>query len=170
MSQVKELLVEELQRLLDAETQLVSALPKMQKAAHNSFLKQAFEKHLRQTQVHVERLKQGLELLGTESESIPCRAMAGLVEEGQEVIASGKKKDEMAADLALIAAAQKVEHLEIASYGTVRTMARQIGAVDLATLLSHTLGEEESADYLLTEAAKPLAQQLLAQDLELQRA
>ena len=86
--------------------------------------------------------------------------MAGLIEEGQETITEGKERGELAADLALIAAAQKIEHYEICGYGAVRALARQIGETQVATLLDHTLGEEESADYLLTEVAKPVIQDL----------
>jgi Mn-containing catalase len=165
MSQVKELLVEELQDLLHAEGQLLNALPKMAKAAHNPKLREAFEKHLVQTQVQVDRLHKVFELLGEEASPKPCRAMMGLVEEGQETIEEGSEKDELAADLALITAAQKVEHYEISGYGTVRALARQIGEYDAATLLGHTLGEEESTDFLLTEIAKPLLQEATAQDM-----
>ena len=170
MSQVKELLVEELQDLLHAENQLLNALPKMAKAAHNPKLKEAFEKHLLQTQVQVERLNKVFDLLGEDANPKPCRAMLGLIEEGQETIADGSSKDELAADLALITAAQKVEHYEISGYGTVRALARQIGEYDAATLLSHTLGEEESTDFLLTEIAKPLLQEATAQDMVAQGA
>jgi len=165
MSQVKELLVEELQDLLHAEGQLLNALPKMAKAAHNPKLREAFEKHLVQTQVQVDRLHKVFELLGEEASPKPCRAMMGLVEEGQETIQEGSEKDEIAADLALITAAQKVEHYEISGYGTVRALARQIGEYDAATLLGHSLGEEESTDFLLTEIAKPLLQEATAQDM-----
>jgi Mn-containing catalase len=85
--------------------------------------------------------------------------MMGLVEEGQETIKEGGEKQDIAADLGLIAAAQRVEHYEISAYGTARSLARQIGERDVATLLAYTLGEEESSDYLLTELAKPLMQQ-----------
>jgi ferritin-like metal-binding protein YciE len=88
--------------------------------------------------------------------------MMGLVEEGQETIEEGAKKPQIAADLGLIAAAQRVEHYEISGYGTARTLARQIGERDVATLLSYTLGEEESSDYILTELTKPLMQQASA--------
>ena len=159
MPQVKDLLVEELQDLLHAEGQLVAALPKMATAAHNPKLKEAFEKHLAQTQMQVTRLQQMFELLGEAPQPKPCRAMKGLIEEGEEVIKEGVEKGELAADLALITAAQKVEHYEISGYGTAKALARQIGAIEVATLLSHTLGEEESADHLLTTIAKPLLQQ-----------
>ena len=167
MSPLKELLVEELQDLLHAESQLIAALPKMVKAAHNPKLKETFEKHLQQTQTQVERLKKAFELLGADAKPKPCKAMMGLVEEGQETIEEGKDKDEHAADLALITAAQKVEHYEISGYGSARCLARELGEREVATLLSHTLGEEESADHLLTVCAKPLVQQLLKADLEM---
>lgn len=159
MPQLKDLFVEELQDLLHAETQLVGALPKMADAAHDPQLKEAFTKHLEQTERHVERLKKVFELMGEKAQPKPCKAMMGLVEEGQETIDEGKDKEPAAADLALITAAQKIEHYEISGYGTVRGLARQLGQIEAATLLSHTLGEEESADFLLTTVSKPLLQQ-----------
>jgi Mn-containing catalase len=165
MPQVKELLVEELQDLLHAETQLTAALPKMAKAAHHPKLAEAFEKHLAQTQEQVERLRQIFELLGEDAEARPCKAMMGLIEEGEETIDQGANKDPLIADLGLIAAAQKVEHYEISGYGTARALARQLGEFDCARLLSHTLGEEESADHLLTALADPLLQQASLDDI-----
>jgi Mn-containing catalase len=165
MPHLKELLVEELQDLLHAETQLVGALPKMASAAHNAKLKEAFTKHLGETELHVERLKKVFELLGAKAQPKPCRAMMGLVEEGQEKIEEGQEKEPIGADLSLIAAAQKIEHYEISGYGTARGLARQLGATDAATLLSHTLGEEERADFLLTTVSKPLLQQATLDDM-----
>lgn len=165
MSELKELLVEELQDLLNAEGQLVAALPKMAAAANNPMLKQAFEKHLTQTEGHVERLKMSLELLGANQDSKQCRGMKGLIEEGQEIIEDGEDMDELTADLALIAAAQKVEHYEISGYGTARCLARHLGERKVATLLSHTLGEEESSDFLLTDLSQPLVQQALSEQI-----
>jgi Mn-containing catalase len=159
MSELKELLVEELQDLLNAENQIVGALPKMVDAAKNGKLKETFEKHLVQTKGHVERLTSALQLLGESAESKPCKGMKGLLEEGEETIEDGEDQDELTADLALIASAQKVEHYEISGYGTARCLARQLGEPEVATLLSHTLGEEESADFLLTELSKPLLQE-----------
>ena len=166
MPQIRELLTEELQGLLDAENQLLAALPNMANAARQPKLKEAFEKHLAQTQVHVERVKKSFELLGEKAEAKRCKAIVGLVEEAQEKIKEGEEKEELAADLSLIAAAQKVEHYEIAAYGTVRSLARLIGERNVATLLTHTLGEEESTDHLLTEIAKPLLQQARMDELE----
>jgi Mn-containing catalase len=165
MSQVRELLIEELQDLLSAENQVLKAIPKMAAAAQNPKLREAFEKHLAQTEVQVQRLNKIFEMLGEESGSKPCRAMEGLIEEGEETIEEGSGKEGLAADLALIAAAQKVEHYEISAYGTARTLARQIGEYEAATLLSHSLGEEESTDHLLTEIAKPILQEATAEDL-----
>jgi Mn-containing catalase len=156
MSDLRELLVEELQDLLHAETQLTKALPKMAKAAHDSVLKQNIEKHLEETKGHVERLKQAFELLGERAKAKPCKAMQGLIEEGQEQIQEGKEKPPALADIALIGAAQKVEHYEISGYGTVRTLAEHIGERRVAKLLSQTLAEEEKTDKLLTKATQPL--------------
>jgi Mn-containing catalase len=156
---LKELLVDELRDLIHAEGQLVQALPQMAEAAHHPKLKEAFLKHLKQTGVHVERLKHAFELLGEDAQLKPCKAMMGLVEEGKETINEGEGEREMVADLGLIAAAQRVEHYEISAYGTALSLARQIGKTEVATLLAHTLGEEESSDYLLTELTKPLMQQ-----------
>jgi Mn-containing catalase len=158
-SELKGLLVDQLQDLLNAENQIVGALPKMVDAADNAKLKEAFEKHLLQTKGHVNRLKSALELLGESADSKPCKGMRGLLEEGAETIKDGEELDDLTADLALIAAAQKVEHYEICGYGTARYLARQLGEREVATLLSHTLGEEESADFLLTEITKPILQQ-----------
>jgi Mn-containing catalase len=165
MPQLKELLVEELQDLLHAENQLTAALPKMAQAAHAPKLKEAFEKHLQQTEHHVERLRQAFSLLGEKAQPKPCKAMMGLVEEGKETIEEGEEKEPLAADLALITAAQKVEHYEISGYTSVRALARQIGSFEVADLLSHTLGEEESADFLLCSIGKPLMQQAALDDM-----
>src|SRR5689334_17244948 len=165
MPQLKELLVEQLQDLLHAETQLTSALPRMAEAANDARLKEAFEKHLTQTQHQVERLRQVFGMLGEQAEPKQCKAMMGLIEEGQETIDEGGDKDPLSADLALIAAAQKVEHYEISGYGTARSLARQIGQFDCARLLSHTLGEEESTDFLLTAISDPIIQQASLNDL-----
>jgi len=156
MEILRELLIEELRDLLHAENQLVKALPKMAKAAKNSELKTAFQDHLEQTKGHVERLTQAFDMLGEKAKTKPCKGMAGLVQEGQEVITEGKQKEEAQADLALIAAAQKVEHYEMSAYGTARAIAEQMEHNDLVKLLTKTLEEEEKADELLTKLAKPL--------------
>jgi Mn-containing catalase len=159
MSELKELLIDQMQDLLHAENQLVAALPKMASAARNPKLREAFEKHLAQTNRHVERLEQAFEMLGEEAKPKTCRAMMGLIEEGQETIQKGGQKEDFAADLALVAAAQKVEHYEISGYGTAKTLAMQIEERDVARLLAYTLGEEEATDFLLTELSKPILQE-----------
>ncbi|HEY1800509.1 MAG TPA: ferritin-like domain-containing protein [Terriglobales bacterium] len=164
MDQLKDLLVENLQDLLHAEMQLVQALPKMAEAAHNPKLKEVFEKHLGQTEGHVERLKKSFEFLGEKAQPKACKGMQGLIAEGEEVISENEDSEELAADLALIGAAQKVEHYEISGYGTVRSLARQIGEREVATLLTRTLGEEESSDFLLTELSKPILQDATLED------
>lgn len=165
MAIVRELLVEQLQDLLHAEGQLLNAIPKMASAAKHPKLREAFEKHLVQTEVQIDRLHKAFELLGEDAKPKPCRAMLGLIEEGEETIAEGSSKEDIAADLALITAAQKVEHYEIAGYGTARTLARQVNEYDVANLLSHTLGEEESTDFLLSEISKPLLQEATMDEL-----
>jgi Mn-containing catalase len=165
MSQLKELLIEELQDLLHAENQLVAALPKMAEAAKSPKLREAFQKHLAQTQAQVERLNEVFGLLGSEPKPKACRAMAGLIQEGQEKIDEGEGKEECSADLSLITAAQKVEHYEIAGYGSARSLALQLDEREAARLLGRTLGEEESTDYLLTELSKPLLQEARSEEL-----
>ena len=151
---LEELLVDQLQDLLHAEGQLLKGLPAMIKSSRAPVLKFAFEKHLSETEDQVERLKEIFKLLDVTAKSKPCKGMAGLLEEGEEVMADGEEKDDVAADLALIAAAQKVEHYEISAYGTARTMAGQIGQPEVAELLSKSLAEEEVADNLLTQIAR----------------
>jgi Mn-containing catalase len=158
MDQLKGLLVDSLQDLLHAEMQLVKALPEMADAAHHPKLRELLTKHLQQTEGHVERLRAAFEVLDGKAEPKPCKGMLGLIEEGNETIEENAEKEELTSDLALIAAAQRVEHYEISAYGTARCLARQIGEREVATLLSHTLGEEESSDFLLSEIAKPLLQ------------
>ncbi len=156
---VQELLVEELQDLLHAEAQLLRAIPKMIAAAHEPRLQQCLEKHLEETKNQVERLKESFQLLGVKGKAKPCKGMAGLLEEGQEIMAEGEGKDDAPADLALIGAGQKVEHYEISGYGTARTMAEQAGQPQIAALLSKSLAEEENADNLLTQIAGEIMSQ-----------
>jgi Mn-containing catalase len=153
---VQALLVEQLQDLLHAEGQLLKALPKMIEGANAPVLTLALQKHLSETEDQVGRLKEAFTLLNVEAKPKPCKGMAGLLAEGDEVLAEGDEKDDVAADLALIAAAQKVEHYEISGYGTARAMAGQIGQPELAELLSRSLAEEEAADSLLTQIAREL--------------
>ena len=156
MEALHELLVKDMQDLLHAEGQLVKALPKMARAANDPKLKQAFQKHLEETKVHVDRLKQCFEQLGARAKAKPCKGMQGLIEEGTEVMTEGKEKEEYAADLGLVAAAQKVEHYEISGYGTLRTLAERIGERKVARLLEQTLKEEEKTDKLLTDLSAPM--------------
>jgi len=150
------ILVENLRDLLSAETQLVKALPKMAEAANMDFLRVAFENHLEETKAQVDRLKEVFGLLGATAKAKPCKGMAGLIEEGDEVMQEGEDLEPAAADLALIAAAQKVEHYEISAYGTARTLAGQAGLPVAAALLNKSLAEEEVSDNLLTQIAREL--------------
>jgi Mn-containing catalase len=153
---IRELLVDQMRDLLHAEKQLVKALPKMVKAANTKALGTLFEQHLQETEAQVERLNEGLKILDAPIRAKNCKGMMGLLEEGDEVIADGKKKDEAGADLALAGAAQKVEHYEIAGYTTARNLAQQLKMPALVQLLQRTLAEEENADQLLNQVARPL--------------
>lgn len=147
----RELLVEELKDLYSAETQLVKALPKMAKAADNEELKAAFTTHLAETRVHVQRLEEAMDILEESPKGKKCKAMEGLVEEGSEIMEEDATPGMR--DLALIGAAQKVEHYEIAGYGTTRTLAEIAGEKRVAKILQQTLNEEGKTDKLLTEIA-----------------
>jgi ferritin-like metal-binding protein YciE len=149
---LNDLFVLEIEDLYDAEIRLTDALPKMAEAANSSMLKDAFQTHLTQTQNHVRRLEQVLGQLGIEPRRETCDAMKGLIKEGETMIKA--KGDEQTRDAGLIAAAQKVEHYEIASYGTVRTYAHQLGRDDLARILQQTLDEERDTDQKLTQIAE----------------
>jgi ferritin-like metal-binding protein YciE len=153
---LKRVLTDQMKDLLHAENQLVKALPKMAKAAHDEELKTAFQDHLEQTKGHVERLKQAFEILEEAARAKPCKGMQGLVEEGSETISEGKDLDPVAADLELIAAAQRVEHYEIAAYGTAAEFAEKMNRGDIVRLLTETLEEEREADQLLTRITQPL--------------
>jgi ferritin-like metal-binding protein YciE len=146
------LLLDQLQDLYDAEKRLTSALPKMAEAAHNNSLRIAFQQHLRETQNQVTRLERAFQLLGQSAEAKTCEAMKGLITEGQEAIDA--RGDPDVKDAALIAAAQRVEHYEIAGYGTARTFAQRLGKADVARLLQETLQEEEATDKKLTQLAE----------------
>jgi ferritin-like metal-binding protein YciE len=148
-----ELYVEQLRDLYSAENQLVKALPKMAEAATTDELRTAFEEHLEQTQGHVQRLETIFENLGEKPTGEKCKGMAGLVEEGSEVIENDDFEGELK-DAALIAAAQRVEHYEIAGYGTVRTFASLLEDDEAVELLEQTLEEEKETDQKLTEIAE----------------
>ena len=151
MEQLQELLVDELRDIYDAEKQLVKALPKLAKAITNPELKQSFADHLEITKNQVVRVEQCFEVLGEKVKSKPCKAMRGLVEEAQEQLQEHEKGELL--DQVLIAAAQKVEHYEIASYGTARAMAKSLGNKEAVNLLQETLKEEEGQDKGLTTIA-----------------
>jgi len=146
------LLLDQLQDLYDAEQRLTKALPLMAGAANNSALKSAFQQHERETQHQVKRLEQAFQALGKSAQAKTCQAMKGLIEEGQEVISAGGDPD--VKDAALIAAAQRVEHYEMAGYGCARTFAQRLGKQDVARLLQETLQEEEATDKKLTSLAE----------------
>ena len=152
---IKELLVEQLRDILHAETQLTKAF-KMVKAAHSEQLQRLFEVHLAETEAQAERLSECLRLLEAPARAKVCKGMAGLIEEGEEVIREGKRKEQTAADLALIGAAQRVEHYEMAAYTTARNLAVQMRRPEIVQLLTRSLGEEQNADQLLDQVAQPL--------------
>jgi Mn-containing catalase len=151
-----ELLVDELRDILHAEKQLTKALPKMAKAARFDRLRELFELHLQETELQVERLNECFSLLGATARAKPCRGMMGLVEEGQEVMEEGQDKENASADLALIGAAQRVEHYEISGYTTAKNLAQQLRHSAVVALLSQSLAEEENADQLLNQVARTL--------------
>jgi Mn-containing catalase len=150
------LLQDQLRELLQAEKQLIRALPKMAKAARSNQLSRLLSTHLDETEAQAERLTQCLEALGASTRSKPCKGMAGLIDEGQDMINESARKDDVSADLALIGAAQRVEHYEIAAYTTAKNLALQIHNPAIAQLLTKTLGEEENADQLLDQLARSL--------------
>ena len=151
MDTLRELLVEELSDLYSAEKQLVKALPKMAKAATSEALQEAFESHLAETEGQVERLDQVFATLDEKPKRKKCKAMEGLIEEGSEIMEKDIPGELM--DAALIGAAQKVEHYEMAGYGTVRAFAEALELTDIVDLLQATLDEEGSADKKLNELA-----------------
>lgn len=152
LNSLQELLVDELKDLYSAENQLLKALPKMAKAASHADLKAAFEDHLEETKGQVERLEMIFEKLEGSPKGKKCKAMEGLIEEGSEVIEA--EGEESVKDAALICAAQKVEHYEMAGYGCARTFAQLLGLDEVADLLQETLDEEGNADKKLTELAE----------------
>ena len=154
LDSLETLYVEELRDIYNAENQLLKALPKMAKQASSPELKQAFEEHLGQTEEHVERLEEIFKQLDKKPAGKTCKAMKGLIEEGSEIME--KEGEESVLDAGLIAAAQKVEHYEIASYGTVRAFANMLGEEDAAELLQQTLDEEGETDKRLSELAEEI--------------
>ena len=154
MESLKELFVEELHDLYSAETQITKALPKMAKAATSPALKDAFESHLEETREQIKRLDQIFESLGESSKGKTCEGMKGLLKEGDELMK--EDADPEVLDAGLIAAAQRVEHYEMAGYGTVRTYAELLGEDDAVTLLEATLKEEKAADSKLSKVANKI--------------
>jgi ferritin-like metal-binding protein YciE len=152
LDSLRTLWIEELRDLYNAETQLVKALPKMAKKASNPELKEAFENHLEETQNHVERLDQIFSQLGKKPTGKTCKAMKGLIEEGSEMMQEDGPDSVL--DAGIIAAAQRIEHYEIAGYGVVRTFASILGEDEAEDLLQETLDEEGAADEKLTEIAE----------------
>ena len=153
-SALKELYLKELRDLYDAEKQITKALPKMAKAAASSRLREAFEHHLGQTNTHVTRLEQIFEELDESPRGENCDGMEGLIEEGSNLI--DEDMEEEAKDAGLISAAQRVEHYEMAGYGTVRTYANILGEKKAASLLQETLDEEKQTDQTLTTLAESI--------------
>jgi ferritin-like metal-binding protein YciE len=154
-SALKDLYVDELRDIYNAENQLIKALPKMAKAATSADLRAGFEAHLKQTEGHVKRLEQIFEDLGEKAAGKKCKGMEGLVEEGKEMIEDDELEGE-ALDAGLISAAQRVEHYEIAAYGCVRTYAKLLDENEAASLLEQTLTEEKETDQKLTKLAEKI--------------
>jgi len=157
LTNLDDLLEDQLKDLYNAEGQLLKALPKMAKAANEPELKQAFERHTEETREHINRLEQVFEAIGAKPKGKTCLAMKGLIEEAQEVLQ--EDAEPAVRDAALIAAAQRVEHYEIAGYGTVRTYAKTLGHDDAAKLLQKTLDEEGRTDKMLTQLAETCVNQ-----------
>ena len=151
---LKTLYIDELRDLYNAENQLIKALPKMAKAASSEELQDAFEKHLEQTKTHVERLEEVFEEIDEKPKGKTCKAMKGLIEEGSEIL--HEDGEESVIDAGIIVAAQKVEHYEIASYGSVRTFAQLLGKDSSAELLQTTLDEESEANELLNKLTEDI--------------
>jgi ferritin-like metal-binding protein YciE len=157
LDSLRTLWIEEMRDLYNAENQLLKALPKMAKKASAPELKEAFESHLEETKTHVERLEETFAKLGKKPTGKTCKAMKGLVEEGSEMME--EDGPESVIDAGLIAAAQRVEHYEMAGYGVVRTFASILGEGDAQGLLQETLDEEGAADKKLTEIAESVVNQ-----------
>ncbi len=157
MNSMRELLIHELKDLYSAEKQLVEALPKMAKGAKSPKLQEAFRSHLEETEGHLERVAECLSQLKENPGNKKCVAMEGLVEEGSEILK--EKMDGALKDAALIGAAQRVEHYEMAAYGTARAFAETIGEEQIARTLDRTLEEESSANEKLTQIARDVNQQ-----------
>lgn len=154
-SALHKLFLDELADVNYAETQIAKTLPKLAKTAESEELKEAFEHHLQETETHISRIEEIFEMLDEKPRKKKCEAMEGILSEGRDMMSDNKGS--AALDAALIAAAQKVEHYEIASYGTLATWAKLMEHDDVANLLNETLEEEKAADEKLTEIAESLA-------------
>jgi ferritin-like metal-binding protein YciE len=154
LQSLTDLFLEELQDLYDAEQQLVQALPLMAEKAFSPDLQECFQAHFQQTQQHVTRIEEAFKKLKVAPEAKTCKAMKGIIAEAQELLEQEPDADPSVLDAALIGAAQKAEHYEIASYGTICTYARTLQATEIAKLLRQTLDEEFQTDSLLTELAE----------------
>ena len=161
---LRQLYVNELKDLYNAETQLVKALPKMAKASSNAELRQGFEEHLRQTSEHVSRLEQIFDMLGEKATGKKCLGMEGLVKEGAETMSEDYEGAVM--DAAIVGAAQRVEHYEIAAYGTARAFAEQLGENEHVSLLEETLEEEKLTDEKLTQLSEQINSQAASEEEE----
>lgn len=150
MSTLQDLYLDELRDLLSAEGQIIKALPKMAKQANSPELKKAFETHLEESKVHVERLNKIFEKIGEKARPKKCKGMEGIIEEGKEFM---EEAEDDVMDAGLIASAQRVEHYEMAAYGTLRTYAKLLGDNEAAKLLQQTLDEEGMTDKKLTKLA-----------------
>jgi Mn-containing catalase len=153
---ISDLLVEQLRDILHAEKQLTKAFPKMAKTARSTQLQRLLETHLAETEAQAQRLTDCLKMLGAPARAKACKGMAGLIEEGEEIMAESEEQDDAPADLALIGAAQRVEHYEIAAYATARNLAMQMQNPSLVQLLTLSLSEEQNASQLLDQVAQPL--------------
>jgi ferritin-like metal-binding protein YciE len=153
LESLNDLFVEQLRDLYDAENQLIKALPKLAEGANSDELRQGFEEHLEQTKAHAQRIEQIFGQLGEKVKGKKCKGMEGLIKEGNETLEEDIA-DENVQDAAIIAAAQRVEHYEIAGYGTARTFANLLGEDEAASLLEQTLEEEKETDAKLTELAE----------------
>jgi ferritin-like metal-binding protein YciE len=149
---LNDLLIDELKDLLNAENQITKALPKMAKKASSQELKTAFEEHLRQTETQIDRLEKIFKEMDIPFRGKKCEGIEGIIQEGKDMMDEAEESEVL--DAALIAAAQKVEHYEIASYGTVRTYAKELGLSKVADLLQETLDEESNANEKLTKIAQ----------------
>lgn len=163
-SKLQKLFEDELKDIYWAEKALIKAIPKMIKKATSEELISALDSHLGETQQQIQRIEEVFGLIGKEPQAKKCEAMAGLIKEAEEIMSDAE--DGMMRDAGIISAAQKVEHYEIASYGTLRTFASTLGLDDVVTLLQQTLDEEKNADEKLTEVAVSCINEAAAEEVE----